>query len=275
MSEGLALSRHALARRQSALADLRRYLAIQEQDYQLLRATLFQFMQRYKGELGPLYRELDRTEDQLHAIVCQLGGQDIPAAPRIRHAAMQALTQPLPPAPSLPAEPGTTAIASGEPLSLKQLYRRAAMRLHPDRAPDESIRAQNQLSMVAANAAYARADRHALETLLIAAGEDAALVSGPVHPRLAWLRQAERMVQDRLSLVQQHRRQLQDHPLHRLWEAVSRAETKGLRPLTIMANRLRTQISERRRELYIGQRLHPASLLAQTFLAERRARLEA
>ncbi|MET0208296.1 MAG: hypothetical protein ABW220_04595, partial [Burkholderiaceae bacterium] len=50
------------------------------------------------------------------------------------------------------------------------------------------------------------------------------------------------------------------------------AETKGLDPLAIMANRLRAQITERRQELYIGQRLQPKSSMAAAFLRQRHAR---
>ncbi len=275
MNEGLALSRHALARRQNALADMRRYLTIQEQDFQLLRATLLQFMHRYQGELGSLYQELEHVEGQLQRIVLGLGGTDIAPPPKIAHAAMPALASPLPPPPGLPPEPAASG-APGEPPSLKQLYRRAAMRLHPDRVLGEPDRQRSLVSMMAVNDAYAREDRQALENLLIAAGEDAVRVTGEnMQPRLDWLRRAEHIVQERLGVVQLRQRQLQEHPLNRLWQAVSKAETKGLRPLTVMANRLRTQISERRRELYIGQRLQPGTALAQSFLSERRTRLEA
>ena len=44
-------------------------------------------------------------------------------------------------------------------------------------------------------------------------------------------------------------------------------------PLAIMANRLRAQITERRQELYIGQRLQPESSMAEAFLRQRQQRL--
>jgi hypothetical protein len=58
-----------------------------------------------------------------------------------------------------------------------------------------------------------------------------------------------------------------------LLAAIERAEKKGLDPLAIMANRLRAQITERRQELYIGQRLQPESSMAEAFLRQRQQRL--
>jgi hypothetical protein len=47
---------------------------------------------------------------------------------------------------------------------------------------------------------------------------------------------------------------------------VEKAEAQGLDPLGVMASRLRSQIAERRQEIYIGQRLDADSALAQAFL---------
>ena len=62
--------------------------------------------------------------------------------------------------------------------------------------------------------------------------------------------------------------------MHQLWQAITRAEAKGLDPLDVMASRLRSQISERRQQLYIGQRLQPQSELAQRFVHQMERRAE-
>ena len=63
------------------------------------------------------------------------------------------------------------------PPTLKTLYRRAARRLHPDLAADERSRRAREQEMMAANQAYAHGDRAELERLLLAAGEDPAVVA--------------------------------------------------------------------------------------------------
>jgi hypothetical protein len=130
--------------------------------------------------------------------------------------------------------------------------------------------------MMAVNKAYAAADRPQLEALLLAHGEPAIKVCGSDRQaQLQWIMRVEQQVQGRLRVVQAYLVALQAHPMHQLWQAISRAEVKGLDPLGVMANRLRSQISERRQELYIGQRLSPKSGLAELFLRQRIARMGA
>lgn len=276
----LAITRHELERRRAQLADLRRYLASQEHDYRALRAQLQAFIDRYCEQLGPLYLEHDALESQLHTALRLLSEAlrrngmeartpDPPRATALPHLAHLPDGGPLPPEP----QGGLDDVA---PPSLKQLYRRAAMRLHPDLATADSQRCQREQQMVAVNEAYAAHDRVRLEALLLAAGEDPVKVSGSDRQtQMEWLRRAELAVQGRLRVVQAHLVALQAHPMHQLWQAVARAEAKGLDPLAVMAMRLRTQIAERRQELYIGQRLQPESLLALDFLRRRVERASA
>jgi hypothetical protein len=127
-----------------------------------------------------------------------------------------------------------------------------------------------------ANEAYAASNRAQLEVLLLAAGEDPVRVSGGNADALRnWLGRCEQIVQGRLRVVQAHHALLQVHPMHCLWRAIVQAELKGLDPLSVMASRLRSQIAERRQELYIGQRLQPLSGLAQAFLHRRIERMGA
>ena len=179
----------------------------------------------------------------------------------------------LPAGAPLPAEPEGGLVQVGPP-PLKTLYRRAAKRLHPDLAPDDAERARRERKMAEVNEAYEIGDRARLEALLLAAGESLVKVrGGDADAVLEWLRNAERAVQGRLRVVQAHTALLKNHTMHALGESIERAEKKGLDPLAIMANRLRAQITERRQELYIGQRLQPESSMAEAFLRQRQQRL--
>lgn len=267
----LAITRHELERRKTQLAELQRFLAAEEGAHQALRDKLQAFIDRYVETLGPLYLEHDALESQVHSALAMLAEalrrRGIACwEPQPPKATVMPTLQHLPAAPPLPPMP-EGGLEHQEPPTLKQLYRRAAMRLHPDLAGDDVERCRREQQMAAANQAYAAGDRERIEALLLAAGESPVKVTGSDHPaQMEWLRRAEAQVQGRLRVVQAHLASLRNHRMHELWQSVQRAEGKGLDPLAVMANRLRAQIVERRQELYIGLRLQPESELARAFV---------
>jgi hypothetical protein len=273
-----AITRHELTRRREQLQDLQRYLAVLEADHDGARAKLLGFRQRYLETLGPLMRELDELEAQLQQATALLSdtlkrqGVDapVPATPRSKAwPDIPALPQavPLPPEPTGP----TTDLP---PPSLKTLYRRAAMRFHPDLAPSGPEREVCEQRMMVVNEAYANGDRHRLETLLLAAGElPEKVIGGPADAVRAWLGLCEHMVQGRIRIVQAQTALLHSLQMHELRVAIERAEAGGMRPLDIMAARLRAQIAERRQELYIGERVGNDARMAADFLRKRYQRL--
>lgn len=275
----LVIDRQELARRQARLTELQGELSDQEQAFRRAHTEVEAFIARYSDQLGALYLELDALESQLHTALVYLfealSRQGVaarrPEPPRA--SALPPLLAQLPVGAPLPAQP-EGGLQDLTPPSLKQLYRRAAMRLHPDLATSTAERQRREQDMMAVNKAYEMQDRARLESLLLAAGEAPERVTGNNSlAMLEWLQRSEQALQGRLRVVQAHRAALLAHPMHRLWQAIARAEAEGLDPLAVMANRLRAQIAERRRELYIGQRLQPASTLAQDFLRQRSARM--
>lgn len=273
-----AITRHDLERRRSQLSDLQRYLASQEQEFKTLRQRVQAFVDRYVEVLGSLYLELDALESQLHCATNYLAealrrnGLETRSPKAPQATALPVLPQ-LPQGAPLPSEPAGGLVELAPP-PLKTLYRRAAMRLHPDLAPNDRERAQREQRMMQVNEAYANKDRPRLEALLLAAGEDPVKVTGGNADAVRnWLSRSEQAVQGRLRVVQAHQLSLQAHPMHQLCVAIERAELKGLDPLSVMATRLRSQIAERRQELYIGQRLQPESGLAQAFVHRRVERM--
>lgn len=274
----LAITRHELTRRREQLQDLQRYLAVLEADHDGIRAKLLSFRLRYLDALGPLMRELDDLEAQLHqatVLLCEAlrrEGVEVatPAAPGPKP---WPDAPALPPATPLPPEP-TGPMADLPPPSLKTLYRRAAMRFHPDLAPSGPEREVCEQRMMIVNEAYASGDRGRLESLLLAAGElPEKVIGGPADAVRAWLGLCEHMVQSRIRIVQAQTLVLQNLQMHQLRVAIERAEAGGMKPLDIMAARLRAQIAERRQELYIGERVGGDANLAVDFLRKRSQRL--
>lgn len=273
-----AITRHDLERRRAQLGDLRRYLAEQEQSFHALRGQVQRFVDRYVDSLGSLYLEFDALESQLHCATSYLAEalrrNGIEArSPKAPQASARPSLAQLPAGAPLPPEPPGGLVELGPP-PLKTLYRRAAMRLHPDLAPHERERSRREQAMMTVNEAYAAGDRGRLEALLLAAGEDPIKVTGGNADAVRnWLGRSELAVQGRIRVVQAHLLLLRAHPMHQLWQAVEQAEAKGLDPLTVMAKRLHAQIGERRQELYIGQRLQPESNLAEAFVHRRVERM--
>ena len=274
----MAITRHELTRRREQLQVLQRYLAELEADHDGARAKLLGFRQRYLEALGPLMRELDDLETQLHQATALLSdalkrqGVDVPAPASPRAKAWPDIPA-LPDATPLPPEP-TGLMTDLPPPSLKTLYRRAAMRLHPDLAPSGPEREVCEQRMMVVNEAYASGDRHRLEALLLAAGElPEKVIGGPADAVRAWMGLCEHMVQGRIRVVQAQMVLLQAQQMHQLRVAIERAEVGGMRPLDIMAARLRAQIAERRQELYIGERVGGDASLAADFLRRRYQRL--
>lgn len=274
----MAITRHELTRRREQLQDLQRYLAVLEADHDGARAKLLGFRLRYLEALGPLMRELDELEAQLHQATSLLSealkrqGVDAPTAATPAAKAWPDIPA-LPEATPLPPEP-TGPTMDLPPPTLKTLYRRAAMRFHPDLAPSGPEREVCEQRMMVVNEAYANSDRARLESLLLAAGEaPEKVIGGPADAVRAWLGLCEHLVQGRIRVVQAQTALLQSQQMHQLRVAIERAETGGMRPLDIMAARLRAQIAERRQELYIGERVGGDTGMAADFLRRRYQRL--
>jgi hypothetical protein len=148
------------------------------------------------------------------------------------------------------------------------------MRFHPDLAPSGPEREVCEQRMMTVNDAYERGDRSTLERLLLAAGElPERVIGGPADAVRAWLGLCEHMVQGRIRVVQAQTLVLQNLQMHQLRVAIERAEAGGMKPLDIMAARLRAQIAERRQELYIGERVGGDASLAADFLRKRYQRM--
>lgn len=236
-----------LGRRQGATAALQLHLQEREAELTVLLKGLKRFIVRYAQELTPLYKELEDLEQQLGKalqVLMQAQGTEFDAAPETGFGLPDfgALPPPDPeikPPAALPARP-----------TVRQLYQRAAMRLHPDRANSEIERGILNKAMTQVNLAYVQGDRFTIERLLVQSGDDPVRVSGDnTLVRLHWARQREQQLRQREQHVMSRLTELRSNPMHKLWVAVSHAEALGLDPLGVMAERLRMQVLERRQEL--------------------------
>lgn len=265
------LWRLEVARRRRQLEELQAYLVRMEAEFSALERQVLAFQADYQQRLGAGWAEVEALQGELLRTLeglARADGAPLPPLPPQRR--QHALPQ-LPPAVPWPeAPPHEVELAAP---SLKDLHRRAAMRLHPDRASNETDRQRREGLMRDANLAYADHDRATLEALLIAAGESPQRLGGfDIHAHWRWLERCEQLAQGRLRLLRAHLVLLRQHPVTVLAEHVERARGRGLDALAIMALRLRSQAQELRRQLYIGERLQPRSALSRDFLAQWQAR---
>lgn len=255
------------ARRRRQLEELQAFTQRLESEYAQLDAQVRAFLTRYSAQLDAPWERVERLQGELLRaleLLARSSGAALPPMPppRQRHRLPE-----LPPAPAWPAAPADEQAVAAP--SLKDLHRRAAMRLHPDRAEGEADRARREALMRDANLAYADQDRATLEALLIAAGESPQRLGGfDVHAHWRWLERCEHLAQARLRVLRAHLLLLRQHPATVLAEHVERAQERGLDALAVMAARLAAQAQELQQQLYIGARLQPGSALAAAFLAQ-------
>lgn len=151
-----------LSRKRDELADLQARLAELELQLLTLRLELREFEELYYAKVGPLYAELDEVEALIAERLARVQPLDSEAAESASDARKRA-----------DASRRTAAEASLTPQvpitrsqSLKDLYRAAAKRLHPDLSRDESDRATRERLMTEANLAYAQGDEARLRAIL-------------------------------------------------------------------------------------------------------------
>lgn len=261
------------ARRRRQLEELQAFTQRLESEYAQLDAQVRAFLTRYSAQLDAPWERVERLQGELLRaleLLARSSGAALPPMPppRQRHRLPE-----LPPAPAWPAAPADEQAVAAP--SLKDLHRRAAMRLHPDRAEGEADRARREALMRDANLAYADQDRATLEALLIAAGESPQRLGGfDVHAHWRWLERCEHLAQARLRVLRAHLLLLRQHPATVLAEHVERAQERGLDALAVMAARLAAQAQELQQQLYIGARLQPGSSLSAAFLAQWQQRWE-
>ena len=144
----------------TAAADrLRDELAAIEEEQATLEAELEAFNADYLREVVTVLAELHEIEARIAALVAKRSGsaEDKAAAgtARARSRETKAAVTAIPPAP----EP----LPTGD---LKQLFREAAKRMHPDLAPDDETRQHAEAFMKRLNQAFAARDEEAIVNLV-------------------------------------------------------------------------------------------------------------
>lgn len=213
--EELEAKREELARLESQLADQELLLAS-------LKAELASFEGLYLRRVGVLYAELD----EWNALLAELRAEQA-GTPEAKAEADEARTQ---------AEEAYSAAhgeaANVQPFTpspdLKNLYREAAKRVHPDTATDEADRVRRERLMKQVNAAYVAGDEDALRRIIagLDTSPDAVQGSGVGADLIRVLRQLKQ-VRDRIAAIEQELAALSGSEIALLKRDVEHAQQEG------------------------------------------------
>lgn len=221
-------------------------LAATELELESIKSDVARFRARYYNQIGRLYADLDAIEAQIAAV---LSGKQ-PENPQLKKQAESAqvqadasaeesgLAKPLPPLP---------AVITPE---IKAAYKRAAMKIHPDRATSDAERQRREGFMSRLNVAYEQGNLPAIEKLMIEFGHDPeSIEGGDIGSRMVKVIRRIAQIKRRLGELAPAIAQIQSDEMYELMKSVSETEALGGSPLADLAQSLHMQISEKRIQL--------------------------
>jgi hypothetical protein len=242
-----------LERKQAEIDRLSAQLADRELELETLRVELTAFQTRYLNSVGPYFRELDDLEARIaelrarhvpHDSAAQSQAQD--ARARAEESREQVDAAAREPEPFLPTA------------ELKALYRRAAARLHPDRADNDADRLYRNAAMSALNAAYQAGDSARMQALLDEYAQRPEAITGEdTGAKLIRLIRQAAQLEQRIVTVAAEITALQASELHQLRQQIQTEEAQGHDPLSQLAAQLQRQIETARDGLAQLTRLIP------------------
>jgi len=248
--QGTSPEEEELAARRAELKWLETELVKQELRLSDRKAEIAAFEERYLRELGTLKAQLAEWKTRLANRPAAEFGLSGAGAP--------------PCSPPPEGESGSDSTSRDEVVGddsashlhdLKRLYREAAKLVHPDTAASESERAARERSMKEVNAAYLAGDEKMLRRILLESqfSPDAVEGDGVAANLIRALRRI-RMVQNRISAIEQETVELSRSELSQLKTKADIAAREGRDLLTEMAVRIQGQLDGIRR----GYGLPPA-----------------
>jgi hypothetical protein len=204
------------------IQELEARVAAREQALAVVQAGLRTFEAQYRAALSAQYAELDVLEADIAEAMADMSPHDPVLREKARHAreraeeSKRALDEDAPcahdGAPYSPAE------------SLKRLYRRVAMMMHPDRCADAMEADLRHELMVEANRAYSIGNHEALESLLSGLKpEDGAGAAIDI----TWLRLRAERARQRLDEIQHEMDEAENSELFRIWRSAEEGTLQG------------------------------------------------
>lgn len=232
-----------LQRKHGELASIRVALAERELELADLRAQLKAFEGQYLREVGVLYAELDDWDARTAELEARLESS---ASARERAARARKRAD--------DTHEATHGEASKTPnfqpsADLKNLFRDAAKRIHPDFAKDDADRERRTRFMAQANEAYSRGDAETLQQILDEYRDSSDFVPGEgIAAELIRIIRQIAAAKTHIAAIEQELESLRASDLAKLRQDVQTAEEQGRDLLTELATTVRGQLERARKE---------------------------
>jgi hypothetical protein len=238
----LSTSERELIQLQSDLDYLSAQLVEKEMALAALQQAVRQFEAEYHRRIGPYYLRLD----ELAAELCERRAAREPFDATLREAADSARAQ---------AESTRAGVEAAEREAppprvaltedVKKLFRKAAMRLHPDRATDEADRVRRERWMAELNAAYTRGDGDGIEAVLREFEQSPEAVAGDDAPaRMERTRRQIATVRRHLARIEAELAEFEADATNRLRLEFERQTAEGSDPYAVLIADIEARIAE-------------------------------
>ena len=235
-----------LQRKRGELASIRVALAERELELADLRVQLKAFEGLYLREVGVLYAELDDWDARTAELEARLESS---ASARERAARARKRAN--------DTHEATHGEASKAPnfqpsADLKNLFRDAAKRIHPDFAKDDADRERRTRFMAQANEAYSRGDTDALQQILDEYRESGDFVPGEgIGAELIRIIRQIAAAKTHIAAIEQELESLRASELAKLRQDIQAAEQQGRDLLAELATTVRGQLERAKHEYEI------------------------
>lgn len=235
-----------LLRLESEQAELEEQVTLAELALETIKTETAHFQHRYYQAVGKLYAQLDELDAQIAKARARLYPNDV-AVQTHAQATEQQARKSAEEAGLIEAQPVPPQVITAE---LKQVYRRAAKLMHPDRATTEAERQRRTGLMVLVNSAYERGDQKAIEKLIAEYGQDPEAIAGAdIGSRIVKAIRRIAQLRRRISELQQEMEAQQQAEIFQFRQSIEESEAMGSDPLGELVEQLTQELTERKMQL--------------------------
>lgn len=238
-----------LAGKEAELDRFSELLAEKELDLEELRLSVTQFQHRYYSEIGIKYVELDRLRAQIAEQKSRQKPQDHKLnkkAKKARERAREAAEE----YEDIDFEPPANLKTPKELEDAKELYRKIASIIHPDKARDDKSHRLRTKLMAELNQAYARKDTAKMREIFDKWHESPEAVLGEETAfELVRAIRAIAQIKRRLSKIEKEISEIMTSDIHVLMMKVHDADLAGRDILLEMSVHIDSEIQDARNEL--------------------------
>ncbi len=249
LEQMLSPEEEELARKGAILDGLAAKLADRELELASLLADLIQFEKHYLQTVGRRYAILDDLKAQIAEARSRRNPHQTDAHEQARQARSKARESARAAGEDTPGSSHPNDTAQSEPPnrseSLKKLYRRAALLLHPDRTLDPDEKQKRHHLMAELNDAYTQGDEERIRAILREweSCPESVQGDGPGAELVRIIRTIAQ-VEKRLKAIATEMDRLRAGGLFKLWQAVEEARLSGRNLLKNLGEQLDDEITQ-------------------------------